>query len=68
MSIPIEGGIAAAKAGFELIKSVRELLKKDKLDVSDVNMEWSPKMRRPVKTQNPFKGELSHGFVAQVVH
>ena len=33
-----------------------------------LELEWSPKMRRPVKTQNPFKGELSHGFVAQVVH
>ena len=31
-------------------------------------LEWSPKLRRSVKTQNPFKGELSHGIVAQVVH
>jgi hypothetical protein len=31
-------------------------------------LEWSPKLRQPVKTQNPFKGELSHGIIPQVVH
>src|ERR1043166_2201204 len=33
-----------------------------------VKLEWSPRLRQPVKTQNPFKGELSHGVVTQVVH
>lgn len=31
-------------------------------------MDLPPFLTQPVKTQNPFKGELSHGFVAQVVH
>ena len=31
-------------------------------------LEWSPKLRQSVKTQNPSKGELSHGNFPQVVH
>ena len=35
--VPIEEALGATKAGFELIKGVRELLKKDKVNPSDVN-------------------------------
>ncbi len=27
-------------------------------------LEWPPKLRQTVKTQNPLKGELSHGIVS----
>ena len=35
--LPIEGGLGAVKAGFDLVKGVRELLKKEKVDVTEVN-------------------------------
>ena len=55
---------------FRVIKTVetKNYAELEKALHSLLDLEWSPKMRRPVKTQNPFKGELSHGFVAQVVH
>ena len=28
------------------------------------DLEWPPKLRQTVKTQNPLKGELSHGIVS----
>ena len=34
---PIEGALGAIKTGFELIKGVRELLKKDKVDPAEIN-------------------------------
>ena len=35
--VPIEGALGAVKTGFDLIKGVRELLKKDKVDAGEVN-------------------------------
>jgi hypothetical protein len=31
-------------------------------------LDWSPILRQTVKTQNPLKGELSHGIVSQAVY
>ena len=33
-----------------------------------ITLEWPPKLRQPVKTQNQSNGELSHGNIPQVVH
>jgi hypothetical protein len=33
-----------------------------------VQVEWSPKLRQAVKTQNPLNGELSYGVVTPTVH
>jgi group II intron reverse transcriptase/maturase len=33
-----------------------------------VQLDLPPKMRQPVKTQNPLNGGLSHGIVSQAVH
>jgi hypothetical protein len=35
--VPIEGALGAVKTGFELIKGVRELLKKEKVNPSEVS-------------------------------
>ena len=37
--LPIEGALGAVKTGFDLIKSVRELLKKDKVDANEVTSQ-----------------------------
>ncbi|HEV8414575.1 MAG TPA: hypothetical protein VGQ49_13350 [Bryobacteraceae bacterium] len=37
--IPIEGGLAAVKTGFDLIKGVRESLKKEKVDANEVTSQ-----------------------------
>ena len=37
--VPIEGALGAVKTGFDLIKSVREFLKKDKVDAAEINSQ-----------------------------
>jgi hypothetical protein len=37
--VPIEGALGAVKTGFELIKGVRELLKKDKVNPAEVSSQ-----------------------------
>lgn len=37
--VPIEGALGAVKTGFDLIKGVRELLKKDKVNPSEVGSQ-----------------------------
>src|SRR5260370_9519786 len=40
----------------------------DQLPVGESSLDLPPVLTQTVKTQNPFKGELSHGVVTQVVH
>jgi hypothetical protein len=37
--VPIEGALGAVKTGFELIKGVRELIKKDKVNPAEVTSQ-----------------------------
>ncbi len=46
--VPIEGALGAVKTGFELIKSVRELLKKDKVNPAEANRNWRRNRAGPV--------------------
>ncbi|HLG97545.1 MAG TPA: hypothetical protein VKX49_14625 [Bryobacteraceae bacterium] len=50
--VPIEGALGAVKTGFELIKSVRELLKKEKVDPVEVNNQLLQIQELLLETRN----------------
>jgi hypothetical protein len=69
--------VGVAAFGGYLIEGMGRLHAEEELDMGDKSKEFaagekaldlSPFLTQPVKTQNPFKGELSHGVVEKSVH
>jgi hypothetical protein len=70
--VPIEGALGAVKAGFDLIKGVRELLKKDKVNPAEVSsqllelQELLLQARASLVEANEYIGKLEGDLAAKL--